>query len=588
MARTRRARTTRGRDERGAVALLVAVMMALLLTAAAFAIDLNMQRVGARDAQAAADLIALDMSRELDGSTKAAYAADPDVAAAFAASVQRNGAGLGLNSFVPEFGRVDSAGDFRSVADGAVPTAVKVTAHGGVGRLFAAGSGSVSRSAVATAHKRACLRVNSYLAALNSGDSWLLDLLLGDLLGSQLAVQLLDPENGLASINLDLLDYFDALGPLVGADLNALGFDSVARVPVNLAQLTLAAITVLERESGHAAEISLLRELAGGIEADIGAIAVTLGQLLELDTAGSSAVDLDLNLLDVVAATVAIANGDNVLAAQAPIDVPLPIGVGGESLVSMNVGVKIGQRPVLDCAGRAESSQIEIVLEGNLVSLDIGLLSVTAPLYVRVGIANVVAQWSDVRCTAREKSVELSVTSGLAQAEVFLGQRPSSAIGARPIQLSAATDPLRVALLGFSGLFAGWNGLEVASGTIALATQPGATRSSTPVLTVADDDYTVTVPASAYGLGLPNLHTELNTVSVLGNLPVLGPLLTFLGVGSLLQFVTTGLLDGLVNPLLGAIDWLIDPVLNLLGADIATGSVGAAPLISCGVPRLVG
>ena len=62
----------RERDERGATALIVALLMSLvLLIVSAFAIDLGMQRAGRRDMQALADLVALDMGRLIDGRTRA-------------------------------------------------------------------------------------------------------------------------------------------------------------------------------------------------------------------------------------------------------------------------------------------------------------------------------------------------------------------------------------------------------------------------------------------------------------------------------------------------------------------------------------
>ena len=64
-------RRLRRRDESGAVALVVAlVTVAVVLPIAAMGVDLGMQRVARRDMQAIADMVALDMSRHLDGQTK--------------------------------------------------------------------------------------------------------------------------------------------------------------------------------------------------------------------------------------------------------------------------------------------------------------------------------------------------------------------------------------------------------------------------------------------------------------------------------------------------------------------------------------
>ena len=64
----------RRRDERGAVAVLTAALLTALVVMAAFVVDIGMQRVARRDMQALADVVALDLSRELDESQREAQA----------------------------------------------------------------------------------------------------------------------------------------------------------------------------------------------------------------------------------------------------------------------------------------------------------------------------------------------------------------------------------------------------------------------------------------------------------------------------------------------------------------------------------
>ena len=176
------ARSPRVRDDqRGAVAVFVAGLLAVLLLIAAFAIDLNFQRVAARDAQAVADLVALDTARALDGRTKSQIAADGVMDSTFDESVRRNGSGFGLqpDDFVLELGAFDGDGRFQSIAPSAMPNAVRVVAVGNVDRFFAGGSGAVERSAVATAEENACIKVGSFAARVNTADSVLLGPLLG-------------------------------------------------------------------------------------------------------------------------------------------------------------------------------------------------------------------------------------------------------------------------------------------------------------------------------------------------------------------------------------------------------------------------
>ena len=78
-------------DERGAVAIVVAVLMsAVLVTVAAYAVDLGLQRVARTDMQSLADVVSLDLARELDGRPAAEIA--PTLPALAAESLQRTAA----------------------------------------------------------------------------------------------------------------------------------------------------------------------------------------------------------------------------------------------------------------------------------------------------------------------------------------------------------------------------------------------------------------------------------------------------------------------------------------------------------------
>jgi len=82
------------RNDRGAVAAAISVLMAFVLLAiAAFAVDIGMQRVARRDMQALADIVALDLAREIDGRTQSQLAAEGSMtnpASALRASLGRN------------------------------------------------------------------------------------------------------------------------------------------------------------------------------------------------------------------------------------------------------------------------------------------------------------------------------------------------------------------------------------------------------------------------------------------------------------------------------------------------------------------
>lgn len=579
----------RRRDERGAVAAVAAVFVVVIMLIAALVVDLGMQRVLRSDLQSLADVVALDLARELDGRPAGSYngARGTRMDAARDASVRRNkdviGGPVDPRGVTWELVKRDPvAARWVPAQGGDVPTAIKVTASSEVGFVFGGFTGEMvggaTRTAVAHARKSACLRVSSYAAHVDTGQSWLLDALLGDLLGTRLAVQVLDPHAGLLGADISLLELIAELDPLVAADISAVSFTEAANVAVNLERLVLAALTVLERQSGSLAQVQLMRRVYDGIRATIGSVTVRLAGIVSLETAADAALGLDIDLLDLVAGSLAVANGTNVIDLPVGVTLPLPLGRGRGSAVDLRARVTVGQKPVVKCGGTAESSQVVVELYGDAVDVDLGLVSVHVPVYARLTLADASATVTDVRCLPHAKRVELAIDSGLASLEVRLG-----GLAGQP-----SSPDMRVALADVG--LPGWNGVEVARGTVALTSGQSLSR---PTLRrhidVVDEDYSRWVRASEGGIGIPTLHASLNTLTVLDGLGPVSFLLRILGISNLLDFVAREVVEGLVNPLVHTADqWLLSPLLRTLGIDVAGGTVHAAPTVDCGVPRLVG
>ncbi|UMG91066.1 pilus assembly protein TadG-related protein [Nocardioides sp. TF02-7] len=149
------------RDDRGAVAVLVALLMPLVLVAGAFAVDLGLQRVARSDMQTLADVVALDLARELDGRT--ADQLRPAVPGLLAASLARNDDNVGgTPRLEADLGRLQPDGGFQEVGGAEVPTAVRVRADTSVDFAFAGitgtSGGGAARSAIAEATGGACSR----------------------------------------------------------------------------------------------------------------------------------------------------------------------------------------------------------------------------------------------------------------------------------------------------------------------------------------------------------------------------------------------------------------------------------------------
>ncbi|HWI42109.1 MAG TPA: hypothetical protein VNS81_00715 [Nocardioides sp.] len=283
------------------VALFAVLMLAVLMLSSAFVVDLGMQRVGRSDMQALADMVALDLARDLDGRTVAVL--QPILQQKAVQSAARNSGMVGgAPSLVVRLGVVGSNNAFQQITTG-VPTAVSVTAATEVGFAFAGvtgkDSGGASRRAAAKTNATACFRLGSFVAAINSGDS-----------------TVLSPLNDLLGVNLDLVSY----KALAGADLRLSQLTADPRIgsptallagTVNYATLLSVMVDALKKEnsSSNTVAITALTTIANAATtAAVGPI--HLGNVLNVSPTDVAALEVALNVLDIVASG-HIADGKN-------------------------------------------------------------------------------------------------------------------------------------------------------------------------------------------------------------------------------------------------------------------------------------
>lgn len=534
------ARTNRSRDERGAVAPLVAIVLVLLIAVSSFAVDLGLQRVARRDMQALVDIVAMDLARRLDGRT--AGALTTAMASAQEASVTRNATTtVGADPVVThELGVLATDGTFTPVGSGAVPNAVRVTARTEVDYAFRAGAGATSRSAVAMAESKACFTVGSYAATITSDESPLLQPLLG-ILGAELNLSLADAR-GLANVDLPLLGFIDA-----GLGVGTLE-ELVALRGVKLGDFYLAMADVLRREVGNTAQVLLLEALAvrvPGLDLD-------LADILAIDTGGDAGLGGRVNVFDLVTTGLFAANGTN------GVTIPeLAIGVPG--LLQLTGSVKLIQKPNVGC-GRARpaadnpntvahSNQLEIRLGGRGLDLNIGIARLAAKVEVLVELAPADAVLKDVTCRPGHDTIVVSVGDSLLTLTVRLD-----------VLLSAIADLI-----------------TIAEGGIDLrASRYGPMKDL--VIDVYNGDYSVPGTSGGGSIGLPELDVDASRLKLLG-----------LPVGEGPNYVLKPLLRYLVNPLLQGLDhYLLSPLLEFLGIQISGAEIYALPKAVCGAPALRG
>ncbi len=362
--RDRRSRRLGGArsDERGAVAVFTAVTMVVLLGIAAIVIDLGMERVTRRDLQALADIVALDLAREITGRTQANLEAEGQLdnpTSAARESVNRNDDLLGEDlQLAVDWGSYDG-GVWNTSTD--PPSAVKVTATAATDYSIRDGSGAVSRTAYAVSSSSACYRLGTFVAAVNSGDS-----------------TVLAPLNHLFGVSLDLVSYKALAGakvrlselaaaPTIGSPTQLLSGS------VSYSNLISALIHVLGNQPGssNSVAITALGKILN-VAAAVGSI--NLGSVMHVSPTDTAALEMQLNVLDIVGSA-RLATGDHFL--EVPnINANVP-GVGSQ----FTGGLTLISAAQLACGkpNSPESVAQNAQLEGSLGIEFINLPSLSIP-----------------------------------------------------------------------------------------------------------------------------------------------------------------------------------------------------------------
>lgn len=539
------------RDERGAVALFVALLMTVVLGITALTVDIGQQRVGRADMQSLADMVALDMAREITGKKFSTY----DVTALNAArdqSVARNLAKkssgvIGKDATVAyRLGTTSSAG-FQPAAATDVPTAVEVTASTSVDFTFAPGSGGASRSAVAVADVGACFSIGSYAAAIRSGDSGLLSPLLG-LLGSNIDANVASYQ-GLANAQVTLQE--------LATSLNVGTVDALANASVTLENFYIAVVSALQRQ-GDTAAASALQAIVLKL-GPVGNQLVRVGNLVSLDTANEAGLALAANAFDLVASSAFLANGSSGISVPA-------LAVADPALTGVAATASIVQKPQTGCGrvdvATAESSQVALTLTGGVRTTAVpavsGLLE-SLGLTVDVGAATVVAHvarstglLTAANCRSPQ-SLAVDVTSNLLPVTLTL-----------PLTLSA----------GFLGT------IQLTATVTTVPSQPGVTS----VLLGIPDSYEDPVSGTGGALNLSTLAVSTTANGSTGLLAVLGVTLSALA-NSVESVIVRPLASSIIAPLETL---LTGPLSSLLGLRLAGTDLWSVPVPQCAEPSLRG
>ncbi|QXC61361.1 hypothetical protein KSP35_00445 [Aquihabitans sp. G128] len=517
------------RDESGAVLIVVALCLTVLVTAVAFTIDLGRVSTTRRDLQRTADVTALDLARKLEGRTTSAIVADAAFGVAFDRSLARNGFVAGGDKVATKrLGHWNAATEVFTVTTGPeIPDAVEVVLTDRVDYEFAPGGNTTSRKAVAANSTRASFSIGSYAARVDSSTSPLLQPLLGSILGVTAGGY-----GGLVGGKV-------ALGPLLGElGLNIGSPADVMSTNVTLVQLLRAEAAVL-RAGGDIARANLLDQTVLALPNPNATI--PLGSLLTLGagTDDGAAVAI-IDAFDILTTAAFISNGDAFLTLPAT-----AVNVGG--LAGVTAKVKVIQKPGVVIGGvigdTAATSQVEVALtvQSNVPGVaDINLT-------VALNSASAVGTINSIGC-GTTRTLGIGVQTGLVgvnapiTARVYLGPLPLADVALH----ASTTKP---------------------SGNYAVD------------FTIPPDAFNVPRQVTTAGIGLSGATVTVDTATLIGLLPL----------GQTLNGITSGLISGTITPLLGLLDSaLLTPLLRALGTTVAGADVTPLEPLGCTGTKLVG
>lgn len=567
-------RSRRRPDDRGAVAVFLAVTVALIVGIGTLAVDLGMQRVVRRDMQALADVAALDLARELDGRTISELAPEldrSDPSSALSSVLAGNDTTLGSDPVVTVTWGAWQGGTF--VPDVDPPSAVRVVAAADTDFAFAVGRGGASRTAYGVSATTACHRLGSFAVVLEDEGSAVLSSL-NDLLGLDLSLVAYD---GLASAPVRLADI--AADPRIGTPQQLLG------AAVSVSDLVEVTAAVLRRQDPQAFSVAITAlDAVAGVAGGLGT--TRLGDALSIAPTDSAALEADLSVLDVVSGALLAATGRSALS------IPnLQAGVAGIGN-HFDGSIDVINAASLAC-GRPHSLEARATNRQLAGDLDVEFVNLPS-LNLNVGPIKGTVQTG----------------KGTGTIHVALGNATSTLVDPPPVECGSGTveDPTSFTVSLDSGLAEYWvealvevegslriGGLKAAvqlEVRLRLATGGSAGAPVSVPLTIPEND---TVPVRTgqqmglLGSVVPTVSIESSAVSVLGGT---------LGVGDLglledavVAALTTGnnnFLDKTLRPLAANVDEeLLGPATRLLGIRVGGADVFAVGA-TCNAPALRG
>ncbi len=428
-------------------------------------------------------------------------------------------------------------------------------------------------TATAARFDLASFSLGSRLLSLDVG---LLNALLSEATGSTLTLSVLDYE-ALADADVDLLTFSDALA--TRASLTALTYEELLTSDIELLDIAGALLDTGAVQGSTAVLDAILASATGAtvdaermIAIDGDDVGIQMGDVLPTVTV--SALDVLMSSVDVITANHFI---------ETQLDLGIP------NLTSTNLQLIVGERPAwitfAEQGATAHTAQVRLKLDLTFdtnilsgISTTLNIVSVELPVYLE--IANATATLTGLDCGAGDTeplatfdtgTAPLTGVTGTHVAELFLGNfsTPTFEDNTTPLDQNALSDAKLLGLnIGVTNLL----GLPINLGTDVMVkshASVGVSEASQTTFTRAEEGTTKTYGSgglltSSVSTLVANAQIRLAPKPGVVNL-LLGNVVTALD--SALSLVTN-----LLNPVLSAvllpIDGLLDSVLKTLGVGV--------------------
>lgn len=294
-----------------------------------------------------------------------------------------------------------------------------------IGSLYFGGSVMpapvIGTTAIASTTTEAAFSVGSRLVNLDGG---LANALLGALLGGNINLDIMDYK-ALASADVSVLSFLDALAIRTGA--TAVTYSDLLSTKATVGQIAAAMADVPGLDSVSRIALQTL-----GAESST-SLLVSLNALIDLGSVGKlgigqrpAGLDIMANVLSMLTASLAIANGEHMV--DASLGGTLP-GLGGLKL-KIAIGEPPQRSPWLAVGEegkvvRTAQTRVSLVATVSPLATNLGggihLLSIHLPLHVEVAYAE--ARLKSIECpTGRPESLRVKVDATPGIAEVYIAE----------------------------------------------------------------------------------------------------------------------------------------------------------------------